>query len=216
MKTSVLPTVAARLRELSRRSPPSSWERCELCRISLGPEHRHLFEMQTRRIVCACEACALRFQNAIGGRFKLIPRDVIALPSLRITEADWETLALPINLVFIFHNSLLGKVVAMYPSPAGATESLLPLPAWATIVTENPALETMEADVQAFLANRVGSTRKYFLAPIDVCYELVGMIRLNWRGLSGGETVWNKVEEFFAALDARAISVTAPMEVCHA
>jgi hypothetical protein len=36
--------------------------------------------------------------------------------------------------------------------------------------------------------------------PIDECYKLVGLIRLHWRGLSGGMEVWEKVGQFFAAL----------------
>jgi hypothetical protein len=43
----------------------------------------------------------------------------------------------------------------------------------------------MEADVEALLVNRVDGAREYFLAPIDACFELVGTIRVPWRGLSG-------------------------------
>ena len=35
----------------------------------------------------------------------------------------------------------------------------------------------MEPDVEALLINRVGPAREYFLAPIDECYRLVGLIR---------------------------------------
>jgi hypothetical protein len=47
-------------------APPQEIEQCELCSIRLAPTHRHLLEMATRRIVCACDPCALRFENVLG------------------------------------------------------------------------------------------------------------------------------------------------------
>jgi hypothetical protein len=175
-------------------------ERCELCSVSLSPQHRHLLETASRKMVCACDPCALRFQNVIGGRFKLVPRDARALANFQISDAEWEALALPINLAFFFYSTLSGKTTAMYPSPAGATESLLPLTAWETLTANNPDLREMLPDVEALLANRVGDTRVYFIAPIDKCYELVGTIRKHWKGLSGGEDVWRAIDKFFAEL----------------
>lgn len=175
-------------------------ERCELCSVSLAPEHRHLLETASRKIVCSCDPCALRFQNVIGGRFKLVPRDARVLPNFQITDQEWDGLALPINLAFFFYWTPSAKMSAMYPSPAGATESLLPLTAWETLAAKNPVLGEMLPDVEAMLANRVGDTRAYFIVPIDKCYELVGTIRKHWKGLSGGEEVWREIDKFFAAL----------------
>lgn len=92
----------------------------------------------------------------------------------------------------------------MYPSPAGATESLLPLAAWNALAERNPRLSIMQSDVEAFLVNRVGVKREYYIVPIDVCFELVGLIRVHWRGLSGGDVVWREVETFFVRLGADA------------
>jgi hypothetical protein len=180
-------------------------ERCELCSMVIGAQHRHLLEVSQRRVVCACDGCALRFQVVIGGRFKLIPRDTHALPDFRVSDAQWEGLSLPIELAFLFYNTAGGKMTAMYPSPAGATESLLPLAAWHTLVADNPVLSKMEPDVQALLVNRVGNSRRYFLAPIDTCYELVGLIRMHWRGLSGGDKVWEQIEMFFNRLEEQSV-----------
>jgi hypothetical protein len=36
--------------------------------------------------------------------------------------------------------------------------------------------------------------------PIDDCYRLVALIRQEWRGLSGGTTVWPAVDRFFTEL----------------
>jgi Family of unknown function (DUF5947) len=175
-------------------------ERCELCSALLTAQHRHLLEMPSRKIACACDPCALRFQNVVGGRFKLVPRDARVLPNFRISDPEWEALALPINLAFFFYSTSSEKMTAMYPSPAGATESLLPLTAWETLAANNPALHQMQPDVEALLVNRVGDKRAYFIAPIDKCYELVGTIRAHWKGLSGGEEVWREIDGFFARL----------------
>ena len=160
--------------------------------------------MTTQKIVCACDACALRFQDVVEGRFKLISRDAVALPDFAMADADWENFALPINLAFFFYSTPRKKMMAYYPSPAGATESLLPLDAWKALVSQNPPLQKLQPDVEALLVNRAGKARNYFIAPIDKCYELVGTIRMHWRGLSGGQEVWDKIESFFSDLKANA------------
>ncbi|HEV3064191.1 MAG TPA: DUF5947 family protein, partial [Chthoniobacterales bacterium] len=58
-------TVLATLRRFRRPAPIE--ERCELCSAGLASIHRHLLEMSNARIVCACDPCALRFQDAVGG-----------------------------------------------------------------------------------------------------------------------------------------------------
>lgn len=190
------------LRRFTR--PRTDLKRCELCSAGLALEHRHLLEMSDSRIVCACDGCALRFQAVRDGRFRLVPRGVRALPDLNWTDAEWETLALPINLAFFFQSTPEKKSKAMYPSPAGATESLLPLAAWDSLVVHNLILASMEPDVEALLVNRVGTKREYYLAPIDVCFELVGLIRVHWRGFSGGDIVWQEIDKFFFRLQTGA------------
>jgi hypothetical protein len=114
---------------------------------------------------------------------------------------------IPIGMAFFFHSSPAGKMIALYPSPAGATESLLDLESWSSIVQENPALAEMEPDTEALLVNRVKGERQYYIAPIDECYKLVGLIRASWRGLSGGTEVWEEIEKFFAELKAKSSPV---------
>jgi hypothetical protein len=118
---------------------------------------------------------------------------------------------IPIELAFFFKNESTGKVSAFYPGPAGAIESLLSLETWTDIEKENPALHELEPEVEALIANRVGSNRgveaQYYIAPIDECYRLVGLIRLNWHGLSGGTEVWREVAKFFASLRERTETV---------
>jgi hypothetical protein len=136
----------------------------------------------------------------LEGRFKLIPRDVRNVADFKMSDPEWEALSLPINLAFFFYSTPAKKMAAMYPSPAGATESLLPLSAWETFAAQNPELHKMQSDVEALLVNRVKGSRVHLIAPVDVCYELVGIIRTNWRGLSGGEEVWQKIDIFFSRL----------------
>jgi hypothetical protein len=126
-----------------------------------------------------------------------------------MTDAQWESLMIPINMAFFFASSAELKMVAVYPSPAGATESLLPLETWSEIAAANPSLAEMRADVECLLVNRLGPARgfpdpEYYLLPIDECYRLVGLIRSHWRGLSGGAELWAEMEKFFSGLKARS------------
>lgn len=195
-------TVFTTLRRFAR--PRTAPKRCELCSVGLAANHRHMLEMSNGRIICACDSCALRFQTVLDGRFRLIPRDIRSLPELNWTDVDWESLALPINLAFFLRSTPEQRMKAMYPSPAGATESLLPLKAWDSLVANNVVLAEMQPDVEALLVNRVGTKREHYLAPIDVCFELVGLIRVHWRGLAGGEIVWGEIDKFFSRLQSES------------
>jgi hypothetical protein len=198
------------LRRLARqRSGSAKVEQCELCSAPLSPDHQHLIEPATRRLSCACDPCALLFDQPTGGRYRRVGRQVRMLTDFVISDDQWDNLLVPINMAFFFYNTPAGKIGAFYPSPAGATESLLSLDAWDNIVLANPLLRTMEPDVEALLANRLGAMRgfaaaEYYLAPIDVCFELVGLIRTHWRGLSGGTEVWQHLTQFFADLRRRS------------
>ena len=163
-----------------------------------------MLEIATRKIVCACDACTMTFVPVVEGRFKVIPRDARALPQFQISDGAWAELALPIDLAFFFYDTPNEKMTALYPSPAGATESLLPLTAWEQIVSENPVLREMQPDIEALLVRRTDDLRSYFIAPIDNCFELVGLIRMHWRGFSGGEEVWSEIKGFFARLKETA------------
>ncbi len=116
----------------------------------------------------------------------------------------WEELSIPINLAFFLHSTPAGRVVALYPSPAGATESLVAPEAWEALAEENPVLHDFEPDVECLLVNRVGDSRECYRVGIDECYRLVGLVRTHWRGLSGGATVWDEIGRFFAGLKERS------------
>ena len=208
----------ARTVALLKRFVPSSRttrEHCELCSLPVPPEHRHLLEHE--QIICACDGCALRFEGVIGGRFKLIPRNASLLVDFQMSDGEWDDLALPIDLAFIYHSTSAGKMVAKYPSPAGSTESLLPFENWTALVQKNPLLSRLNSDVEALLINRVGHAREYFIVPIDKAYELVGLVRKHWRGLTGGDAVWQELTAFFDQLKNRcAIARNPAPETSHA
>jgi hypothetical protein len=187
-----------RLRRLVR--PPRPGERCELCGLPLGPAHPHLLELESRQLRCACSACALLFSGDQTGRYRRVSPHAQLLADFHMSDAQWDGLRLPISLAFFFRSTPAGRVVALYPSPAGATESLMPLEAWQELVDQNPVLAELEPDVEALLAHRLGPVREYYGVSIDHCYELVGLIRLHWRGLSGGTEVWKELIRFFAGL----------------
>lgn len=186
-------------------------ERCDMCSQELRPEHEHLIEPPSRKLVCACDACAILFESQSGTKYKRVPRRVLFLRDFQLTDAQWDELALPIEMAFFFRRSPQERVIALYPSPAGSMESLLSLEAWAEIESANPVLQQMESDVTALLVNRVAHVRsageaEYYLVPIDQCYKLVGLIRSNWRGYSGGTEVWREIDDFFAGLRRKANS----------
>ena len=201
------------LRQFARKPQRQREEKCEMCSATLRSEHAHLIELTQRRLHCTCDACAMLFSGQAGTKYRRVPRDIRLLASFNMTDAEWDGLLIPINLAFFMQNSVDSRVSALYPSPAGATESLLPLEAWSSIVQANPVLNQLEPDVEALLVNRVGQARgatpaEYYIVPIDACYKLVGLIRIHWRGLSGGTEVWQEIGNFFADLRARAHVVT--------
>jgi len=190
------------LRQFARARRPV--ERCELCGLELGPEHPHLIEVASRQIACACDACATLFDGMAGTRYRRVSRAAKLLANFQMTDAEWDGLFIPINMAFFFCSSVEGRVLALYPSPAGAVESLLTLEAWNAMVERNVVLEHLRPDVEALLVNRVGQAREHFIAPMDECYRLVGLIRTNWKGLSGGAEVWGEIARFFNGLKLRA------------
>jgi len=153
--------------------------------------------------VCACRPCSLLFDRdgASNGRYKLVPERRLRLDDFALSEAAWEELRIPVEMAFFFYANAAERVLAYYPGPMGATESLLQLSSWQELERANPILGELEADVEALLVGRVRGARRQWLVPLDDCYDLVGLIRTRWRGLTGGKEVWREIENFFAELD---------------
>jgi hypothetical protein len=61
----------------------------------------------------------------------------------------------------------------------------------------------MAPDVEAVFVNRADS--EVFLIPIDLCYSLVGEMRLRWQGFDGGAEVRASLAAFLDDLRRRAL-----------
>jgi hypothetical protein len=195
------------------RERPRPGEVCEMCGEVVGEQHSHVASLSERRILCTCRACYLLFtsQGAGARRLRAVPNRVALAEDFAFTQAQWDDLAIPVDLVFLFQQSDLEdadappRVVACYPSPAGATESELDLAAWAELAARNPTLADVERDVEAVLVRRLGDGAfTCLVVPIDACYELVGLVRQYWTGFHGGDAVWQHIDAFFAELLMRA------------
>ncbi len=182
-------------------------ERCEMCHEVLDGRHGHLVDTDKRSIACACRACYLLFthEGAAGGRYRAVPERVCHDPDRPLTDADWNELQIPVAMAFFFFNSALGRVVAGYPSPGGPTECELDLAAWDRLAAAYPLLGEMTPDVEAIYVNR--TTDEAFLIPIDVCYSLIGELRLRWQGFDGGAEVREALAAFLAGLRRRAVAL---------
>ena len=103
----------------------------------MAPEHEHLVEPAKRRLVCACQACAILFSGHEDQRYKRVPSRIRFLPGFRLTDAQWESLLIPINIAFFFKTGSPTRVAAVYPSRR-RDRIALPLETWDQIVAENP------------------------------------------------------------------------------
>jgi hypothetical protein len=191
----------AALRRFTRARPAA--ERCELCGALLGAEHPHLFEQERRRIACACDACAILFCSQQDARYLRVPRRVKWLEDFSFSDEQWDAMMLPIGLAF-FLRGRDGATQVLYPSPAGAMESQIHIAPWQELFASEPLLGRIEPEVEALVANRIAKDAAYYIVPVDLCFRLVGVIRMQWRGLSGGGEVWKAIAEFFEDLDRQA------------
>jgi hypothetical protein len=196
--------VVGRLRVLAGNGPvaETAEERCDLCGAGLAEDHRHLLHLEERRILCACEPCVA--MRSGDGPYRPTGSRLLWLEGFQLSEELWASLRIPIGLAFFMRSSSAQRVVGLYPSPAGATECELELSAWEDLCTENPALESLDEDVEGLIVNRIRQPNQFAIAPIDECYRLVGAIKASWEGISGGDAVERVVPAFFEDLRLRA------------
>jgi Family of unknown function (DUF5947) len=176
-------------------------ERCDLCGNEIPADHRHLLHLTERQIICACEPCvALR-----SGDPELRPTGtrVLWLDDFELSDELWASFQIPIGLAFFMDSTTSGGVVAFYPSPAGSMESELDLDAWERLRAANPVLESLDADGEALLVNRMADPPQHAIAPIDECYRLVGLVKVGWEGISGGSGPEEAIACFFDELHSR-------------
>lgn len=193
---------------------PTPEQSCEMCAREIAEPHQHVVNVESRALKCTCRPCWLLFADtgAGGGRYKGVGT-AVRRGDLRMTAAMWNTLDVPVGMLFVFRNSGLDRPVAFYPSPAGATESELDLGSWTDVIDANPWLAEALDDIEGVLLRTLGGpgargpgqeTFEAFVVPIDLCYELVGLVRLHWKGFDGGSAAHGHIDTFFDGLTARA------------
>jgi hypothetical protein len=191
------------LRQLAKpQQPTGPEERCDLCGTTVPPDHRHMLNLYERQIVCTCESCwALRSGDP---EFRPTGTRTLWLEDFELPEEIWAQFRIPIGLAFFMHSSVTDCVVAMYPSPAGATESELHFETWGRLAELNPILKQLEPDAEALIVNRTADPPAFAIAPIDRCYLLVGLVKAAWEGISGGAAVEHAIGGYFDELRAVA------------
>lgn len=184
-----------------------------MCATPVPAQHPHLVQVAERRMICACGPCGFLFSNpgAGGGGYKRVPDRYLDDPDFRLTDAQWDQLQIPVGMAFFLDNSAQGKIIACYPSPAGATESELGLEAWTAGVGGGRLAAELEPDVEALLVRRDKDAGiECLLVPVDACYRLVGLVRMHWRGFDGGADAWREIDAYFASLRELARPLRSP------
>ena len=184
-------------------------EQCEICGTPVASRHGHVVDTERRGLMCSCRACFLLFtqDTARGARYRAVPERYLWDPRRPVTAIEWEGLGIPVGSAFFLRGDT--GVTAFYPSPAGAAECLLDLDHWTELAAGHPLLRVVEPDVEAILFRSTERGVDCFLVPIDVCYRLVGTVRLYWTGLDGGRQVREHIDELFAEISVKARSLIA-------
>jgi hypothetical protein len=199
-----LPEALASRLSAGPNAPAEAPERCEMCAAEIPAEHSHVADVEAASLICTCRACYLLFtrESAGHGRYRAVPdRYLAAVP---LTAAEWDELQVPVGLAFFLHSSALGELTAFYPSPAGATQCELDLAAWRRLEVSHPLLAAAAPDVEAVLVSNGDAGAGLFVVPVDVCYELVGRMRLLWRGFDGGSEARQSIAAFLDRVRSRA------------
>jgi Family of unknown function (DUF5947) len=191
-------------------------EHCEFCATGIPAGHGHVADLEQSSLMCACRACYLLFTQPGAGRarYRSVPDRYLRDPDRTLSAAEWDELQIPVGLVFFLYRSEPGELGCFYPSPAGATECALDLPAWQRLAAGHPLLSQAEPDVEAVLISQDESAGiEYFIVPVDACYELAGRMRMLWRGFDGGTEARQSIAQFLA--DVRRRAKAAPRDPSH-
>jgi hypothetical protein len=199
--------VLARIRA-NRSAPQPAGERCEMCSESIADEHQHVVNVEGRQLMCVCRGCYLLFSDTNADlRYRAIPDRYLTFPAFALDRREWEALQIPVGLAFFFRNTALGRTVAFYPGPAGATESELDLSGWNNIRDADTRVDMLADDTEALIV-RVpddgAAAPECYLVPIDACYEFVGRLRMLWHGFDGGQEVREFIADYFNQVAARS------------
>jgi hypothetical protein len=175
-----------------------------MCAADIPAGHGHVADLETASLICACRACYLLFtrESAGRGRYRAVPDRYLS--GVPLSQAEWDELQVPVGLAFFLRSSVTGELSAFYPSPAGATQCQLDLAAWQRLEVSHPLLAAAAPDVEAVLVSNGDAGADLFIVPVDVCYELIGRMRLLWRGFDGGSEARQSIAGFLDQVRSRA------------
>jgi hypothetical protein len=170
-----------------------------MCGTVVDGRHGHVVDTEHRSIMCACRPCYLLFTRDDTGKYRSIPDRYQATD---LTRDEWQGLGIPVSTVFFLRSD--SGLAAFYPSPAGATECLLNLDAWADLAVAHPMLAEARPEVEAILIRDNDSMIECYLVPIEACYQLVGIVRMYWKGFDGGQEAREQISDFFTDIRTRS------------
>ena len=133
------------------------------------------------------------FQRGISKGTVAYPPRVRFFRSFRMTDAQWDALMIPIGIAFFSRSSRSNRVWLSIRARRGRWNRCLSLETWDEIEQRKSDIAHDGSDVEGLLVYRVGTAREYYIIPIDECFKLIGIIRLKWKGFSGGMEVWQEI-----------------------
>ena len=159
-------------------------------------------------------------EGAGGGHFKAVPERYVAFPDLRLSPAPVGLAPDPGErglLLRELEHRTRGRVL---PEPGRRDRVAAPARHVGRAAAAHAELATLlEPDVEAFLvrAERGADDGECFLVPIDACYELVGQLRMLWRGFDGGQEAHEALDDVLRpSVRARASMSDLEFEVLDA
>jgi len=196
-------SLISKLRKIAIPVPEEEVEKCNFCGRILPSDHRHLVDLAAMKFMCTCEMCMITMAESEA--YKPLPQRSLELEGFKMSDELWSDFLIPVNMAFFVVSSNRKGTVAYYPAPTGATESKLKMEPWNQLVQLNPVLSDLTPDLEALLVNRLDNSGQYYIVPIDSCYKLIGMIRISWKGIFGGQEVNDIIRQFFSELKEKSV-----------
>ena len=177
------------------RACAAARDRRGLCVAPLTHDHRHAVDLKERRLLCVCRPCALLFDgdasrsaSAAGARARAADP---GLPARGRLAGARDPGRRGVLLPRVDHEQVDRDLAEPRRSDgvrSSTTTCVGPLRAGAFAARARPRA----LDVQALLVRGARAARPlqaFLVAPIDRCYEFVGIVRRKWRGFDGGDEV---------------------------
>jgi hypothetical protein len=171
-----------------RPQPPSREQRCDMCGEVIGDRHRHVVDLDHRRLLCTCPGCGLLFiaEGAGCGRYRAVPDRFVELATGPRALALWEALEVPVGVVFFVSSSRTGRVSAFYPGPAGATESLLALGSWQqALFAAGLARQLRRTDLPAAVRSQLIAAQRTLWTAIEATRSMANTELWTWKYADG-------------------------------